>query len=147
MSKGKTLRIISVAAASFNAVLWLAASVYFARPFITDNEYLEGPGVFVYLVFLVCCIMGLVNAALLLPGIILYHNSHRKSAVICALLLYLCPFITASVFSGLIRVVWLVPIASILWIVSVNACIVLLIIGFVKSSKKINVGEKCCPPA
>ena len=77
--------------------------------------------------------MGFVNAVLILPGVILYHKSHRKSALICALLLYIFPAVTASVLFGLIRAVWLVPIASILWIIGVNACIVLLIIGFIKS--------------
>lgn len=136
MSKGKKVgRIISIAATVLNAVLWLGASVYFARPFITDRENLEGPGVFVYLVFLVCCVMGFVNAALLLLGVILYHKSHRRSAVICALLLYLCPVVTAFVFFGLIKAVWSVSIAAILWVLGVNACIVLLIVGFVKSKK------------
>ena len=140
MSKNKkTGRIISIAATALNAVLWLGASVYFARPFITDNENLEGPGVFVYLVFLVCCVMGFVNAVLILPGVILYHKSHRKSALICALLLYICPAVIASVFFGLIRAVWLVSVVSILWILGVNACIVLLIIGFIKSRTKSNL--------
>lgn len=136
MSKGKKVgRIISIAATAVNAALWLGASVYFARPFITDNENLEGPGVFVYLVFLACCVMGFVNAVLLLPGIVLYHKSHRRSALICALLLYLCPVVTAFVFFGLIKAVWSVSIAAILWVLGVNACIVLLIVGFVKSKK------------
>ena len=129
----KAGRIISIAAAIFNIALWLGASVYFARPFITDNENLEGPGVFVYLVFLAFSVMGFVNAALLLPGVILYHKSHRKYALICALLLYICPAVMVSVFFGLIRVVWLVSIVSILWIIGVNTCIALLIIGFIKS--------------
>ena len=137
MSKGKKVgRIISITLAAVNAALWLGASVYFARPFITDNENLEGPGVFVYLVFLVCCVMGFVNAVLLLPGIVLYHKSHGRSALICTLLLYICPAVIASVFFGLIRAVWLVSVVSILWILGVNACIVLLIIGFIRSRTK-----------
>lgn len=137
MPKGKKAgRIISIAATALNAALWLGASVYFARPFITDNENLEGPGVFVYLVFLVCCVMGFVNAVLLLPGVVLYHKSHGRSALICALLLYICPAVIASVFFGLIRAGWLVSVVSILWILGVNACIVLLIIGFIRSRTK-----------
>ena len=134
MSKGKKAgRIISIAATALNAALWLGASLYFARPFITDAEHTEGPGGFVFLIFLVFSVMGFVNAVLILPGVILYHKSHRKSALICALLLYIFPAVTASVLFGLIRAVWLVTIASILWIIGVNACIVLLIIGFIKS--------------
>ena len=136
MSKSKKVgRIISITLAAVNAALWLGASVYFARPFMMNVESAEGPAMFVYLIFLICCIMGFVNAALLLPGVILYHKSHRRSAVICALLLYLCPVVTAFVFFGLIKAVWSVSIAAILWVLGVNACIVLLIVGFVKSRK------------
>ena len=137
MSKNKkTGRIISIAATVLNAVLWLGASVYFAYPFITDAEHTEGPRGFVYLIFLVFSVMGFINAVLLLPGIVLYHKSHGRSALICALLLYICPAVIASVFFGLIRAVWLVSVVSILWILGINACIVLLIIGFIRSRTK-----------
>ena len=102
MPKGKKAgRIISIAATALNAALWLGASVYFARPFMMNVESAEGPAMFVYLIFLICCIMGFVNAALLLLGVILYHKSHGRSALICALLLYICPAVIASVFFGL----------------------------------------------
>lgn len=137
MSKGKKAgRIISIAATALNAALWLGASLYFARPFITDTEHTEGPGGFVFLIFLVFSVMGFVNAVLILPGVILYHKSHGRSALICALLLYICPAVIASVFFGLIRAVWLVSVVSILWVLGVNACIVLLIIGFIRSRTK-----------
>ena len=147
-------RIISIILASVNAAFWLAAAVFFAWPIVTEAEKMTVADWFIKNLLLVFSIAGLISSVLLLLSVILYNKGGKakgikKAALICSAVLYILTialiFIILNMKSS---AVWtLLLIFFIAWGLCLNACIALLIIGFIKSKTAKPTDEANAGPA
>ena len=141
-------RIISIILASVNAAFWLAAAVFFVWPLGAEAEKMTVADWFINNLLLVFSVAGLISSVLLLLSVILYHKGGKakgikKAALTCSAVLYILTialiFIILNMKSS---AVWtLLLIFFIAWGLCLNACIALLIIGFIKSKKPSPFGE------
>ena len=139
-------RIISIILASLNAAFWLAAAVFFVWPLGAEAEKMTVADWFINNLLLVFSVAGLISSVLLLLSVILYNKGGKakgikKAALICSAVLYILTialiFFILNMNStyGKAADVLLITLFS-AWLLTANASVVLLIIGFIKSRKR-----------